>query len=134
MKLRFTNSFRMITAFILLLSCGTQSKKISIVGTWEYERVEKATKTTATEADKMDRDNKGHTVQFDADGKYVSLRAPTDTTETGSYEVINDGKFVVTHRNGSTSGGDTVKIAELTSDRIKVQTPNDDIYILKRVQ
>jgi len=134
MKQALTNLVITSSTVLLVLSCTSHAKQPSITGKWIYDRLEKAPKTTPEEAEKINKDNKGHTIEFDANGKYISLHTPTDTTETGTYEVINEGKMVVTHTNGSTSRGDTVQIAELTDDLIKVLTPNADIFIMKRVR
>jgi hypothetical protein len=118
---------------LLLLSCsGNPKQQPSLVGKWIYDRLEKAVNTTPSIAEKINKDNKGHTIEFDASGKYISLRTPTDTNETGTWEMIREGKMVITHTNG-TGRIDSMKIAELTDDLVKVMTPNEDIYVMKKV-
>ncbi len=118
---------------LCLLSCKTKTDTASIVGKWQYDKMEKGPKTTDDAAAKYDKDNKGHTIEFFKDGKYVSLQTPSDTDETGTWEVSADVKKVITHNHGRTDRGDTVNIADLTATVLSVITPDGDKFYLKRL-
>ena len=131
---------KIVTASILLISlyclisCTNKSKDKLIVGKWSYEKFEAGPKTPEEGAIRIETNNKGRLVVFDSDKKYVSLGSQGDTTETGSYELTGEGKFMVMLRNGSTKAGDTIKVVELTDKTFKIQSPKDDVVTFKRVQ
>ena len=137
MKLSLTSVSICMAIVCYLMGCSNKPKKQTpeqtLLGKWQYERVERGVNTTEEEAVKMDKDNRGHTVRFDKDGKYLSMRTAIDTTETGNYWIIGNGEKVVTQKTGGTRS-DTILIAELTQTVIRVKTPEGDVFILKRIE
>ena len=133
MKKIIASSIFLISLFCLL-SCNNKSKDKLIVGKWSYDKFEKGPKTKEDDALRIETNNKGRMVMFDADKKYISFGSQGDTTETGSYELGGEGKFMVMLRNGSTKAGDTIKVVELTDKTFKIQSPKDDVVSFKRVQ
>ncbi len=117
----------------IFFSCGNKTGNASIVGKWEYVKLDKAVTTTDADASKIDADNKGHTIEFFKDGKFVSVQANGDTLSRGTYEVLQGGKSLVTHTKDMASGGDSVRIADLTQAQLNFLTPNGDKLSMKRL-
>ena len=136
-----------VIAICFLYSCNnakeskTEAKSVQetqagLQGKWKYEKFEKFAEGTSPEdASAREEVNKGLIVIFNEGGVYYSLKengSSTDTVETGRYEIIDNGKQLVT--TGSASAiGDTVRIVELTGNTMKVETPNKDILLIKKV-
>jgi len=113
-----------------------QETQSNLTGKWKYEKIEKFAEGTSSEdAFAREEVNKGLIVIFNEGGVYYSLKetgSSTDTVETGRYEIIDNGKQLVT--TGSASAiGDTVRIVELTGNTLKVETPNKDILLIKKL-
>ncbi len=117
----------------ILISCGNKQNSASIVGKWEYDRLEKAPATKPEDAAKMDADNKGHTIEFFKDGKFVSLTGGHDTLSKGTYEYIQERNSLLTHTKDMSSGGDSVKVVDLTQAQLKFQAQTGDLFYMKRL-
>lgn len=115
----------------------TKDSKSELTGKWRFEKMEKAGETMDPgEAARLEERNKNLTLLFANDGKYYFLEEEgslTDTVESGRYEIINNGKQLVTIRTAA-AYGDTVEILELKSNTLKFETREKDIYIVKKVQ
>jgi hypothetical protein len=136
LKKSFMKAFfiaKLAAILLVVISCGQKKVNPSIVGKWEYDRLEKAPETKPEVAAKVDADNKGHTIEFFKEGKFVSLRNSSDTLSTGTYELINGGKTLLTHTKDMASGGDSVMVNELTEVQLKFQSSNKDFFIMKRI-
>jgi hypothetical protein len=132
-----------------LLSCNNQNSndnttdaskkdgesKNDLVGTWTYDRVEKlGPNTNPDEVKEMEEKSREMSATFANDGSYFSMRKSnegTDTVQTGRYELIDNGKYIVTHREYSS---DTVELLKSSKNSFTIVTPEKDILVFKRIQ
>ena len=124
-----------ISGGILLFACNHKSKTNPIVGKWQFEKAENKDKTEKDVYD-INKRSEGVVATFYDDRTFVSIKKRdnyTDTLAKGTYEMSQDGKFLLTQEPDK-SEPDTVKIIEVTDKILKVHPPGEkDILILKRI-
>ncbi len=85
----------------------------------------------------MNRRSEGVIATFNNDGTFNSIKIKEDRTDTlakGTYELAEEGKFIISHETGKNKS-DKVEIIEITDKFLKLKSPKEnDIVILKRIQ
>lgn len=108
--------------------------KATVVGTWRFDRMEKlGPNTDPADVKEMEEKSRQMSATFGPDGIYYTLRemdGELDTVQSGRYEMIGNGKFIVTHREYSS---DTVELLEISRNSFKVVSPEKDIIVFKRL-
>ncbi len=123
-----------ITSLIFCFYSCSQTKEGTIVGKWQFDRTEKyGPDTDQLEAKNTIEQNRGVTAVFGKDGSYYTIRQTGDASDTiqkGKYEISKDGKQVITSHP---YGADTVRLLELTSKLMRLETPQKDTVLLKKI-
>lgn len=123
-----------ISALIFCFFSCNQSKEGTIVGKWQFDRTEQyGPDTDQREAKNTIEQNRGVTAVFGKDGSYYTIRQTGDVSDTiqrGKYEISKDGNHVITFHP---YGADTVRLLELTSKLMRLETPQKDTVLLKKI-
>lgn len=129
MKTKFISilMFAMTFAFI---SCGPMSKEKAIIGKWKFDRltVSESQSKQMTEQDKLslpiaESMFQESTLEFFKD-KTMESSQSDKSLRTGTYEFINDSKYIICKLQNEYGELETMKflIVDLTKESITLQT------------
>jgi len=136
-----TNFLLLISLVLIATSCGPKSKEETIIGKWKYESLNtsKAIKgKTPTKDEELALKLFGYifqgwTIEFFKD-KTMESSSKNSTNSTGTYEFLNDGKYVICNTIDEKGKKDTLKclIIELTNDKFVFESKDDMEVTFKR--
>jgi hypothetical protein len=120
---------------LVIASCGPKPKARLVVGKWEFEKAEHKN-IDGKDEKSMNENSKGVIATFNENGTFYSIQpedGTSDTLETGTYELTEKDKFLVTHTK-ERQKEERVEVIELTDKIFKIQTSDSEILTLKRIQ
>ncbi len=116
----------LIYLLLILVSCKEKAKEVSIVGKWEYERMEMYSGQPMDFANpaiaKLHEDQKGWTFTFNKDNVFkvthVKTDKPEDFVAEQPYELPEDKKYVILKNKGRPD--EKFPIIELSDSILKI--------------
>lgn len=116
----------LIYLLLILVSCKQKAKEVSIVGKWEYEKMEMFSGRPMDLANpaisKLHEDQKGWTFSFSKDNVFkvthVKTDKPEDFVAEQPYELPEDKKYVILKNTGRPD--EKFPIIELSDSILKI--------------